>query len=438
MRKMKDSGIAWIGEIPAEWSLTKGKYLFRQRNEKGNRIELQLLSPTQKFGVIPQEMYENLSGMKAVKLDESTDYSVLKSIYKGDFCISLRSFQGGFEYSKYNGVVSPAYQVFYKIANLYDSYYRYMFKDQSFISKMTSYTKTFRDGKSISFTDFGASLIPVPPVTEQHTIAAFLDDKCSHIDSIIEKTRASIDEYKKLKQAVITRAVTKGIRQGRKMKDSGIDWIGEIPKDWAVKKLGAITKSMRNGYVGPTKNILVSDGIRYIQSLHIKDGRIIFDNHPYYVSEEWANKHPKIQTNDILIVQTGDIGNVGLVSPTFDKCNCHALIIATPDTAFIIPQYLTYYLLSHVGRELLLFHKTGALLPHLNSGKIKFAQICVPPLPEQQEIASYLDAKIAAIDRLIAKKEQLVAEMESCKKSLIYEVVTGKREVPIELSHKIQ
>jgi len=92
-REMKDSGIAWIGEIPREWELRKGKFLFRQRSEKGNRKELQLLSPTQKYGVIPQSLYEELSGMKAVKLDESAEYSALKSIYEGDFCISLRSFQ---------------------------------------------------------------------------------------------------------------------------------------------------------------------------------------------------------------------------------------------------------------------------------------------------------------------------------------------------------
>lgn len=124
---MKDSGV-WYGQIPSGWAIKKGKYLFAQRNERGNHIELQLLSPTQKYGVIPQGMYEELSGMSAVKLNDNTNYAMLKTIHKGDYCISLRSFQGGFEYSEYEGVVSPAYQVFYPIADIHSGYYKYLFK----------------------------------------------------------------------------------------------------------------------------------------------------------------------------------------------------------------------------------------------------------------------------------------------------------------------
>ena len=138
--EMKDSGIEWIGEIPKDWSLKKGRYLFIQRNDRGNDDNLQLLSPSQKFGVIPQSLLENLTTQTAVKLKENTDLSTLKTVHKGDFCISLRSFQGGFEYSEYEGVVSPAYQIFYKREDLVNAYYKYIFKDSSFISKMNSYT----------------------------------------------------------------------------------------------------------------------------------------------------------------------------------------------------------------------------------------------------------------------------------------------------------
>ena len=162
MQEMKDSGIEWIGNIPTSWHIQKGKYLFRQRNLRGNQIELQLLSPTQRFGVIPQSKYEELTGMNAVKLNESADLMLLKTIHKGDYCISLRSFQGGFEYSEYEGVVSPAYQVFYPIVDIADGYYKYLFKEQGFIEKMNSYTMTLRDGKNIAFEDFGNTYIPYP------------------------------------------------------------------------------------------------------------------------------------------------------------------------------------------------------------------------------------------------------------------------------------
>ncbi len=198
--KMRGSGIQWIGNMPSSWSVLKGKYMFAQRSLRGNSIELQLLSPTQKFGVIPQTRYEELSGMNAVKLSEKADLSLFKTIHKGDFCISLRSFQGGFEYSEYEGVVSPAYQVFYPTVEIADGYYRYLFKEQGFIEKMNSYTMTLRDGKNIAFSDFGNTYIPYPPLTEQSEIAAYLNSKCAQINALITEKHqqlATLDEYKK-------------------------------------------------------------------------------------------------------------------------------------------------------------------------------------------------------------------------------------------------
>ena len=130
----------WLGEVPSHWKFYKGKYIFTQRNEKGNDIELQLLSPTQHFGVIPQYMLEELTTANVVKVKDDTDLSTFKTIHKGDFCISLRSFQGGFEYSEYEGVVSPAYQVFYPIKEICDRFYKYLFKEKGFISEMNSHT----------------------------------------------------------------------------------------------------------------------------------------------------------------------------------------------------------------------------------------------------------------------------------------------------------
>ena len=198
--EMRGSGIQWIGNMPSSWSVLKGKYMFAQRSLRGNSIELQLLSPTQKFGVIPQTRYEELSGMNAVKLSEKADLSLFKTIHKGDFCISLRSFQGGFEYSEYEGVVSPAYQVFYPTVEIADGYYRYLFKEQGFIEKMNSYTMTLRDGKNIAFSDFGNTYIPYPPLTEQSEIAAYLNSKCAQINALITEKHqqlATLDEYKK-------------------------------------------------------------------------------------------------------------------------------------------------------------------------------------------------------------------------------------------------
>ena len=203
----KDSKV-WYGQIPFEWKELKGKYVFKQRNDRGNNVCLQLLSPTQKYGVIPQDKYEELTGMNAVKLNDSTNYALLKTIHKGDYCISLRSFQGGFEYSEYEGVVSPAYQVFYPIITIADGYYKYLFKEKGFIDVMNSYTMSLRDGKNIAFDDFGDTFIPVPPLDEQQEIADYLDNKCAEIEQIITDKKTQLETLDGYKTSLIYEYVT--------------------------------------------------------------------------------------------------------------------------------------------------------------------------------------------------------------------------------------
>lgn len=206
--EMKDSGIEWLGCQPSNWEHVKGKYLFVQRNDRGNNVELQLLSPTQNYGVIPQSKYEELSGMSAVKLNEKINLQALKTIHKGDFCISLRSFQGGFEYSEYEGVVSPAYQVFYAVVPIYNNFYKYLFKEKSFIEVMNSYTISLRDGKNIAFSDFGNTYLPYPPIEEQKQIADYLDNKCAQIEELKTAKQSQIETLEAYKRSIIYEYVT--------------------------------------------------------------------------------------------------------------------------------------------------------------------------------------------------------------------------------------
>ena len=431
-REMKDSGIEWIGEIPAEWESKKLKYIVTYNDETleestDDEYEFDYIdigSVQYGKGIVQlQRMTFKDAPSRARRIVKENDVivSTVRTYLKAVTMINA---------STIPLVASTGFIVLRAKQNeILSSFLNYAVLSDAFISMIEarSFGISYPAINATSVVDIS---IPLPQIEEQKSISEFLNTECSRIDSAIEQTRASIEEYKKLKQAVITQAVTKGIRPGRQMKDSGVEWIGQIPNNWKVHSLGTVTESMRNGYVGPTKDLFYDEGIRYIQSLHIKDGRIDFSRHEYYVSEEWANMHPKIKENDVLIVQTGDIGNVGLVTKDYDGCNCHALIIATPKTDMINPEFLTYYLRSTIGKELLLYHKTGALLPHLNSGKIKFTDICVPDLMEQQEIVQFLDKEVTKIDNLITKKETLLTNLESYKKSLIYEYVTGKKEVP--------
>lgn len=205
---MKDSGTEWIGMVPKHWEIKKGKYLFIQKSERGNKKSLTLLSPTQNYGVIPQEMYEQLSGFSTVKLNEKTNFNLLKTVHKGAYVISLRSFQGGFEYSEYEGVVSPAYQVFYPTVPVSDYYYKYLFKTQIFIDKINSYTMSLRDGKPIAFADFGKTYIPVPPKKEQKEIADFITQKCAEIDTVIKEKKSQLETLDQYKKSLIYEYVT--------------------------------------------------------------------------------------------------------------------------------------------------------------------------------------------------------------------------------------
>lgn len=206
--ELKDIGFEWIGCTPASWRFIKGKYMFAQRNSKGNNICLQLLSPSQKFGVIPQSLLEELTTQNVVKLKDDTNLSAFKTIHVGDFCISLRSFQGGFEYCRYEGVVSSAYQVFYPTIKVCDDYYRFLFKDKGFIEKMNSYTISFRDGKNIAFSDFGNTYIPYPPLEEQKEIANYLDKQCAEINECIAQKEKQIETLQTYKKSLIFEYVT--------------------------------------------------------------------------------------------------------------------------------------------------------------------------------------------------------------------------------------
>lgn len=435
MREMKDSGIEWIGMIPKTWKILKGKYLFTQRSEKGNCIELQLLSPTQKFGVVPQWLYEKKTGMSAVKLNEKADLAGLKTIHRGDYCISLRSFQGGFEYSEYEGVVSPAYQVFYPIAEIFDGYYKYLFKERGFIEKMNSYTMTLRDGKNIAFNDFGNTYIPYPSELEQKKIAEILDKKCAEIDDIVADIQAQIDALEQYKRSVITETVTRGLDPDVEMKDSGIEWIKQIPSRWDESRLGYESYvRARLGWRGLKADEYVDDGYALMSAFNIQNGKLLWQPLNYITKERYdESPEIKLKVGDVLLVKDG--AGVGK-SARIDELQCEG---AAPNSsiAVITPydeldyRYLSYYLQSHAFNNFVLQLYNGMGVPHLTQEVLMKIQILIPPINEQEHIAAYLDTKCAEIDDIIAKKQEQLSVLEAYKKSLIYEYVTGKKEVPL-------
>ena len=426
MREMEDSGIEWIGEIPADWTLQRGKTIFAQRLTKGNQSEI-LLAATQKYGMLPQSEVEGV-----VQVKEDADLQQFRTVHKKDFVISLRSFQGGFEYSQYEGVCSPAYQVFYNTTPICHNYYRLLFKSDGFIQKMNSMTVGIREGKNIQYSDFANSLIPVPPIDQQQHIADYLDCKCSQIDAIIARQQEVIEKLKAYKLSVITEAVTKGLNPNVPMKDSGVEWIGEIPEDWEISKLKFMGHFV-NGYAFPSSSF-TTDGVRVMKIANIQPMEISWIDESYVDISEY-DKLPmyRVEQGDLVFALTRPIINGGIKVAIFD--GKEKVLLNQRNAMFkglsrVLPRWMYYVMQNqmYVQKFALYIDGTGQQ-PNISTNEISQIEIPIPPIEVQQQVIMKLNEVIASIEKLASLKERVIKQLSDYKKSLIYEVVTGKKEV---------
>lgn len=421
-REMRDSGIEWIGRIPKNWDIKRGKYIFEQKYDKGNTVSLVLLSPTQNYGVIPQTLYEELSGFSAVKLNEKIDLNTLKTVHKGAFVISLRSFQGGFEYSYYEGVVSPAYQVFYPILKVYDGYYRFLFKTSVFIDKMNSYTMSLRDGKNIAFADFGRTYIHLPPYVEQKQIADFLDSKCAEIDALYKEIENQIKTLEEYKRSVITEAVTKGLNPEAEMKDSGIEWVGEIPSHWHIHPVYSCFGERKNKNTAlKEKNLLsLSYGKIIRKDINTVGGLLPASFNTYNIIEAGdIIIRPTDLQNDKRSLRTGLVKERGIITSAY---------IDLMPKGEVNSEYF-HYLLHSYDVQKVFYNMGNGVRQGLNYSEFSKLMIFSPPINEQIQIVDYLNSKCSEIDAIIDSKKEQLELLDEYKKSLIYEYVTGKKEV---------
>ena len=415
MRKLKDSGIEWIGKIPENWKVQRAKTLFSQRLTKGNQ-DITLLAKKQKYGMLPQSEVEGV-----VQVKENADLQQFRTVHKDDYVISLRSFQGGFEFSQYEGVCSPAYQVFYNIKPVYHPYYRLMFKSDGFIKKMNSLTVGIRDGKNIQYDDFANSLIPVPPLDEQEHIASYLDRKCAEIDAIIAKQQQIIEKLKEYKLSVITEAVTKGLDPNVPMKDSGVEWIGKVPETWNVMRFGRcatiksnlVDPSQYSDYPQISPESIEKDSNHIIEYKTVKESGVISWNHLFFKGQ-------------IIYSKIRPLLNKVTIAPFNGLCSADMYPIETNNNAdFIVHMMLSIYFTAQVGQVT----ETRVKMPKINQNELNAIIVAIPPLKEQTKIADYLHYKNDTIEKMINKRQNLIDKLLNYKKALIYETVTGKKEV---------
>ena len=424
MRKMKDSGIEWIGEIPEGWEVIPAKFLFKNSDMRRIANDEQLTA-SQQFGIISQKDYTELTGSKVVLANKGLED--WKHVKPFDFIISLRSFQGGLEMSEITGCITWHYIVLKSCHKICSYYYKWLFKSDSYIHALQRTCSFIRDGQDLRYSNFIQVPLFEPPLAEQEKIADYLNAECSHIDAMLSKTRSSIEEYKKLKQAVITQAVTKGVRGEREMKDSGVEWIGEIPAEWSIcplKRLAAIQTGST-----PSKTSSESFYSSITGTPWIKPDNLGFSSSIETTAEFLTEEGCSVaRTFPSITVYVGCIGSrIGNCGYSLIPCACNQQINALIFNERMYWKYGWYLTIFQEEQYTLLAN--GNVIQIINSTTQGNISCIVPSISEQREITAYLDAKCAEIDGLIAKKEQLAKELESYKKSLIYEVVTGKREV---------
>lgn len=427
VRQYKDSGFEWIGKIPETWEVDIAKHVFRQRRDKGNE-ECQLLAATQKYGMYPQHLLEGV-----VKVAADTDLSQFKTVHRNDYVISLRSFQGGFEMSDYEGVCSPAYQVFFATRQICNQYYKYLFKSDAFIQEINSLTVGIREGKNILYDDFALLPIPIPTVYDQQRIAEYLDEKCGEIDALTALQEQMIAQLTDYKQSVITEIVTKGLIPDAQLVPSGIDWIAVIPKGWKnVRFYYSNWIRGRLGWKGLKSEEYTESGYPFLSAFNIINNKLDWSD-INYINQERYDESPeiKLKVGDILLVKDGaGIGKCARIDelPLGESTVNSSLAVITPK-AFLNYKYLYYYLQSNSFWSIINLLLVGMGVPHLTQTNMKNIKMPLPPLEEQVVIAEYLDAKCGEIDRLIETKRQKIETLKEYKKSVIYEAVTGKTDL---------
>ena len=434
-RKMKDSGIEWIGEIPEEWSKNKVIRLFDIIGSGTTPKNI-----TSDFPVVNWIQSGDITGSfmptckNVISANLLSQYSALK-VYPAPFIIIAMygASVGNASISLIDGCVNQACCVLSSPScNLHYAFY-VIKSAQSYLVR-----KAVGGGQpNISQETIKQLWLPLPPLSTQDIIVRNLDVTCSKIDDLLSSVHASIEEYKKLKQAVITLAVTKGVRGEREMKDSGVEWIGEIPKEWVIQKIKSISSRINVGVViRPSEYFDENGTVPFLRGINVKEYLISSDNMVYInESSNHILSKSQVHTDDILIVRDGSIGTSCVVPAEYDSANVVSMVIVTPSIS-CDSRFICYSLNSDVGKTQFTLTKIGSALTHTSVSAVSDIIVAVPSCAEQKEIADYLDAKCAEIDGLIAKKEQLVKELESYKKSLIYEVVTGKREIFTDITRK--
>ncbi len=425
---MKDSGVKWIEQIPEDWSLIrfKDKYINRKEIAGKNSTDYERLALTLN-GVIkrPKDDSEGL---------QPKEFDCYQIIYENDFVFKMIDLQNistsRVGLSPYTGLVSPAYIRFSpRIEGQYNKFVYYFLMSMYY---NCVYNNLAGNGvrSALNATDMGQFVIPYPSINIQRKIVNLLENKLTQMDNLIANQQAQIEKLKEYKQSVITEAVTKGLDSTAPMKDSGVEWIGKIKISNNVYRLKFALKSPLL-YGANESGDVHYQAVRYIRITDItNDNQLKDDDNNQYLTEQQAQGYI-LSHNDVLFARSGGtVGKTFIFNEKYGRCAFAGYLIkAECNKNILLPKFLMYYTQSSlydIWRSMIFIQST---IQNIGANKYANLEIILPPIREQVAVVDYLDKKCANIDNLISIKQQKIEKLQEYKKSLIYEYVTGKKEV---------
>ncbi|NCC85130.1 MAG: hypothetical protein EOM03_13525 [Clostridia bacterium] len=423
----KESGLPWLGRCPKHWSVRRTKILFHERVQKGFPYE-PLLAATQTKGVVKKEDYE------ARTVTAQKDLHLLKLVEVGDYVISLRSFQGGIEVAHCRGIISPAYTVLKPRKFAISGYYTHFFKAKPFIDSLSLFVTGIREGQNIDYERLSRAEMPLPPSDEQAAIVRFLDHANRKIDGFIRAKRKLIALLEEQKQAIIHRAVTRGLDPDVPLKPSGIPWLGDIPRHWEVLRLGRainIVTGFPFRSEGFTQN---ESAIRLLRGINVTpvglrwDATVLWNRSPSDGLDAFA-----LKVDDIVLGMDRPIIASGVRAARVEAKDVPSLLLQR--VARLRPaerlegDFLLLLLKGKLFADYIAPIFTGISVPHLSPEQIRNFKVMLPPKSEQMEIVAHIEQETLGITTAIVRTEREITLMQEYRTRLTADVVTGKLDV---------
>lgn len=425
MCEMKDSGVAWIGAVPSDYRTASIGSLFTIKKDIIGREPETVLSITQ-TGIRPKDLSSN-EGQNA------SSYAHYQIVNVGDFAMNhMDLLTGWVDISKYEGVTSPDYRVFTlndkaMLADYFLRVFQYYYTNRVFFGFGQGVATLGR--WRLPAINFKKIDVPVPPILEQQKIVAAIDEDVGKVDRLIANVQTQIEKLKAYKQSMISEAVTKGLDPTVPMKDSGLMWIGQIPAHWSISKVSMFFEVVLGKMLQPEKKTETDTYENYLCAANVGNNCLKIN----FLKQMWFSEKDKqqycVRKGDLIVVEGGDVASCDIIKFEVQDLYIQNALHRVRAKKEALLEFLRYYLMMAKGQGYVDLICNKATIAHFTKDKFMSLPLLVVPIDEQREIVKYLDEKCDQIDKLIAIKQAKIEKLEQYKRSLIYEYVTGKREV---------